>query len=364
MRGSDWKKRKEDTNSQCQSHTVNVHNSPTHLSSSSSSSFSVSPYAEFCDHSTWRRKNKSHRSVEGRSRFGVEARMNIKIRGRASILHGCTSNLQTSTRSLTCPGRKREENSGIRGAFSCKSGQRGPLFSAARLCATDIATNFSLRPKLLYTPRGWFTTFRPLVIHRPTMEPGTDRGRRFRGEIAFHAVRSSSILFEADPPRRGVDASAWNSSHFRWKYLRKHLAPNWKLSSFPDRWLPGRTFYRGKKRRAITFLELALFEASLNFLRLGRRSVYCSGLISLFHFWKKEWKAIFQKCLNNGFNCQLDNTYVTFLRGVSIETSKKKERKRKFLRGGFRISIIITERFIAIDAKSSSRSNFPFRTGR
>lgn len=202
MRGSDWKKRKEDTNSQCQSHTVNVHNSPTHLSSSSSSS-SVSPYAEFCDHSTWRRKNKSHRSVEGRSRFGVEARMNIKIRGRASILHGCTSNLQTSTRSLTCPGRKREENSGIRGAFSCKSDQRGPLFSAARLCATDIATNFSLRPKLLYTPRGWFTTFRPLVIHRPTMEPGTDRGRRFRGEIAFHAVRSSSILFEADPPRRG-----------------------------------------------------------------------------------------------------------------------------------------------------------------
>lgn len=150
---------------------MNVHNSPTHLFSSSSSS-SVSPYAEFCDHSTWRRKNKSHRSVEGRSRFGVEARMNIKIRGRASILHGCTSNLQTSTRSLTCPGRKREENSGIRGAFSCKSGQRGPLFS-------DYA-----RP----TSRQIFRSVRNSYIHHvgdsPRFGPSLFIGRQWsRGRI-------------------------------------------------------------------------------------------------------------------------------------------------------------------------------------
>lgn len=155
--------------------------------------------------------------------------MNIKIRDPASILlHGCTSNLQTSTRSLTCPGRKREENSGIRGAFSCKSGQRGPLFSAARLCATDIATNFSLRPKLLYTPR---------LIHHVSVPrysssdngagdgsrtPISWRNRFSRRTLAVHPFRGGARSFglEFEPLPLRIPEKALN---------------NWKLSSFPDR---------------------------------------------------------------------------------------------------------------------------------
>ena len=57
-----------DTNSQCRSHTVNVDNSPTHLSDSSSEPNSATiPFRS--------KKNKSHRSVEGRWRFGVEVRV-------------------------------------------------------------------------------------------------------------------------------------------------------------------------------------------------------------------------------------------------------------------------------------------------
>lgn len=151
------------------------------------------------------------------------------------------------------------------------------------------------------------------------MEPGTDRGRRFRGEIAFH-VRFRRRRALAVRPFRGGSTSAWNSSHFRWKYLRKHLT-NRRAASC-------RVFRAGDYREERFIAEKNQFEASSN---------------TNFHPTKKSLLKHISRGLridfserengrNNGFNYVIKLLFllcVVFL--ILIETNKKrkKEKKRK-----------------------------------
>lgn len=206
-----------DTNSQCRSHTVNVDNSPTHLSDSSSEPNSAT--IPFCS-----KKNKSHRSVEGRWRFGVEVRVWILRFVAVSFhppprLHLESPNLDTLVNvSRPEEGGEFGDSRRVLMQIGASGGHCFPQPDYARPTSRQIFRSVApSKNSLIYAPRGWFTTlFGPLVIHRPTMEPGTDRGRRFRGEIAFHAVRSPSVHFEADPPRPGIRATSagntWEST--------------------------------------------------------------------------------------------------------------------------------------------------------
>lgn len=190
-----------------------IHNSPAHLSS------------EFCDHSTaWRRRKTSHIGrwkVVGSECIEAK-RMNINIRGPASILHLLAAPRSPNLDTLVnvSPGRKGRRIRGFAARSDANRTREDHCFPQPDYARPTSRQIFrSVAPSLIY-----IYIYTMIHVSGPRYSSGdngaaTDRGRRFRGEIAFHAVL-------VHPCRAGVDASAWNSSHFRWKYLRKHLAPS------------------------------------------------------------------------------------------------------------------------------------------
>lgn len=187
-------------------------------------------------------------SVEGHSvgferRGAQNARVNINARDPASILLRCT-NLQGSTRSLAYglgrKGRRIREFA----ARSHANRLRRPLFSAEAIMRDRHRDKF-FAPWPRRNAYAWFTFWvSTLVIHRATMEPRRIEDAEpisWRNRFSRRAHRS--FLFSRRIQLRSVARVAWNSSHFRWKYSRKHLAP-------------GSVEFSGREKQAVRFMRL------------------------------------------------------------------------------------------------------------
>lgn len=192
------------------------------------------------------------------------------------------------------------------------------MFSAARLCATDIATNFSLRgpvQKLSYIRATW-------VIHhviRPPRYSSADNGAGdgSRTPISWRNRFSRRAL--AVRPFRGGSTSAWNSSHFRWKYLRKHLT-NRRAASC-------RVFRAGDYREERFIAEKNQFEASSN---TNFHPTKKSLLKHISRSLRIDFSSERENGRNNGFNYVIKLLFllcVIFL--ILIETNKKGRKKGK-----------------------------------
>lgn len=207
-----------DTNSQCQSHSEGFDNSAAHLSS------------EFCDHSTaWRRRKTSHIGrwkVVGSECIEAK-RMNINIGGPASILHLLAAPRSPNLDTLVnvSPGRKGRRIRGFAARSDANRTREDHCFPQPDYARPTSRQIFrSVAPSLIY-----IYIYTMIHVSGPRYSSGdngaaTDRGRRFRGEIAFHAVlvhpcRRFGLEFEPLPL----------------EVPEKALSTEWKLSSFPDR---------------------------------------------------------------------------------------------------------------------------------
>lgn len=185
-----------------------IHNSPAHLSS------------EFCDHSiAWRRRKTSHIGrwkVVGSECIEAK-RMNINIRGPASILHLLAAPRSPNLDTLVnvSPGRKGRRIRGFAARSDANRTREDHCFPQPDYARPTSRQIFrSVAPSLIYIYIQWFT-FRALVIHRATMEPRRIEDADFVAKSLF--TPSSSILAEpVSTLRPGIRAtsagSIWEST--------------------------------------------------------------------------------------------------------------------------------------------------------
>lgn len=226
-----------------------IHNSPAHLSS------------EFCDHSTaWRRRKTSHIGrwkVVGSECIKAK-RMNINIRGPASILHLLAAPRSPNLDTLVnvSPGRKGRRIRGFAARSDANRTREDHCFPQPDYARPTSRQIFrSVAPSLIYIYIYNDSRFGPsLFIGRQWSRDGSRtpiswRNRFSRRPRPSLPSRCRRFGLEFEPLPLEVPEKA--------------LSTEWKLSSFPDRWLPGRAFHCGGTIRRLGGLTFCATEKRL-----------------------------------------------------------------------------------------------------